>query len=136
MKVVGLDHVQLAMPAGREADARRFYAGVLGMTEVEKPAVLAARGGCWFESAGTVGHLGGMADFVPSTKGHPALRVSDALAAWQLLQASGAPVIGDDTLPDIRRFYTADPFGNRIEIIQDGDGFAQRSEIARGFWSE
>lgn len=130
MMVVGLDHVQLAMPAGREFDARRFYAGVLGMTEVEKPPALTVRGGCWFESPGTVVHLGVMDPFVPSTKGHPALRVTDVLAAWQVLQAAGAPVEADSTLPDVRRFYTADPFGNRIEIIQDGDGFAQRSEIA------
>src|SRR4051794_3454372 len=98
MKVVGLDHVQLAMPAGGEAAARRFYADVLGMTEVEKPPVLAARGGCWFESTGTVVHLGVMDGFVPAIKGHPAFRVTDLLSAWQLLQAAGAPVIADDSL--------------------------------------
>lgn len=131
MRVVGLDHVQLAMPAGGEEEARRFYVGVLGMTEVAKPESLASRGGCWFECRGAVLHLGVEADFQPARKAHPALRVTDLEATWTELEAAGAPVVGDDSLPNVRRFYTADPFGNRIEILQDGDGFAQRSALAR-----
>lgn len=124
--VTGLDHVQLAMPAGREEDARRFYAGLLGMTEVAKPPPLVSRGGCWFEAPGTVVHIGVEDGFVPARKAHPAFRVADLESARQALDAAGAPVQADDTLPNVRRFYTADPFGNRIELIQDGDGFGQR----------
>ncbi len=130
MSITGLDHVQLAMPRGGEAAARRFYVGVLGMTEVPKPAPLATRGGCWFESPGAVVHLGVEEDFRPARKAHPAFRVADLAAMRERLRAAGAPVIDDASLPDVRRLYTADPFGNRIEIIQEGDGFAQRGAVA------
>ncbi len=129
MRVVGLDQVQLAMAPGGEDEARRFYAGLLGMTEVEKPAPLRPRGGCWFESRGTVVHVGVEEDFAPARKAHPALRVTDLEESRRALQAAGAPIVADDSLPDVRRFYTADPFGNRLELIQDGDGFAQRSPL-------
>jgi catechol 2,3-dioxygenase-like lactoylglutathione lyase family enzyme len=125
--VLGLDHVQLIMPPGREEDARRFYAGVLGMTEVAKPDPLAARGGCWFECTGTVVHIGAERDFAPARRAHPGFLVRDLEAFREKLLAAGASVVPDESLADVRRFYTADPFGNRIEIIQDGDGFAQRS---------
>ncbi len=123
MKIVGLDHVQLAMPAGREAEARAFYGGVLGLREVEKPAPLVPRGGCWFAGPGLQLHLGVEAEFAPARKAHPAFLVADLAAACRALEAAGAPVLPDPTLPGVRRCYTADPFGNRIELIQAGDGF-------------
>jgi catechol 2,3-dioxygenase-like lactoylglutathione lyase family enzyme len=126
MRVVGLDHVQLAMPAGQEPEARRFYGELLGMQEVVKPAVLAARGGCWFESEGTIVHLGVEVEFAPARKAHPAFRVVDLEECREELAAAGSMVIPDDSLPEVRRIYTLDPFGNRIELIQDGDGFSQR----------
>jgi catechol 2,3-dioxygenase-like lactoylglutathione lyase family enzyme len=131
MQVLRLDHVQLAMPPGGEAEARRFYAGVLGMTEVAKPPSLAVRGGCWFEAPGTIVHIGVEAPFAPARKAHPAFLVADLDAARAALAAAGAPLVADDALADVRRCYTADPFGNRIELIQQGDGFFERSAIAR-----
>ena len=125
MRITGLDHVQLAMPRGEEERARAFYAGLLGLTEVAKPEPLASRGGCWFELGATIVHLGVEADFAPARKAHPAFLVEDLEAARRELAASGAPVVPDDTLEDVRRFYTADPFGNRIELIQRGDGFSE-----------
>ncbi len=80
IEVVGLDHVQLAMPPGQEDLARRFYAGVLGLTEVPKPAALAGRGGCWFVGPSIHLHLGVEAEFRPATKAHPALLVADISA--------------------------------------------------------
>jgi catechol 2,3-dioxygenase-like lactoylglutathione lyase family enzyme len=130
MPIIGLDHVQLAMPPGGEAQARHFYRDLLGLIEVEKPDPLAARGGGWFEGQGTVVHLGVQTAFEPARKAHPAFLVSDLEHYRQTLEAAGAPVIPDNVLPHIRRFYTADPFGNRIELIQAGDGFAQHSQIA------
>jgi catechol 2,3-dioxygenase-like lactoylglutathione lyase family enzyme len=124
--VAGLDHVQLAMPAGREDQARAFYAGLLGLRELGKPAPLAARGGCWFEGPAIQIHLGVEADFTPARKAHPALRVADLEVCRRVLAAGGVQIVPDTTLPDVRRFYVADPFGNRLELIQDGDGFAQR----------
>ena len=119
MRIVGLDHVQLAMPAGREADARAFYSGVLGLAEVEKPEPLRSRGGCWFGGDGVAVHLGIEARFAPARKAHPAFLVADLDAAAARLAAAGAPVVPDVALPGVRRLYTADPFDNRIELIQD-----------------
>lgn len=119
LRVVGLDHVQLAMPHGREDEAREFYVGVLGLVEVAKPEPLAARGGCWFSGPGTVVHLGVENEFVPARKAHPAFLVADIDAARRTFD----DVVLDDSLATVRRFYVADPFGNRIELIQDGDGF-------------
>lgn len=112
-----LDHVQLAMPAGREVDAVAFYGGLLGLTQVPKPPALAARGGCWFQSDGVVVHLGVDAAFTPATKAHPAFVVDDLDALAATLGAAGVVVTYDDELEGVRRGYVADPFGNRIELI-------------------
>lgn len=124
--ITGLDHIQLAMEAGGEERARGFFRDIRGMAEETKPPALAGRGGCWFRSQGALVHLGVEADFKPQRKAHPAFCVTniDGLAAG--LAASGHPVEWDETLPGRRRFYAADPFGNRIELIRDGDGFSQR----------
>jgi catechol 2,3-dioxygenase-like lactoylglutathione lyase family enzyme len=127
MRIVGLDHVQLAMPAGGESQARAFYADLLGLVEVAKPEPLAARGGCWFVGPGTAIHLGVEVDFRPARKAHPALVVADLEACRETLTAASVEVIPDSSLPDVRRFYAHDPFGNRIEFIEAGDGFAPRA---------
>ncbi len=111
--VTRLDHVQLAMPAGGEDAARAFYAGKLGLCEIDKPAALAGRGGCWFSGGGVNLHLGVEEPFRPAQKAHPALVVDDLDAAQVAL--SGGEI---SELPGVRRFFVADPFGNRIEIMQ------------------
>jgi len=126
-EIVGLDHVQLAMPAGREDEARRFYGELLGLTEIEKPAPLAARGGCWFEGPGVALHLGVEQGFAPARKAHPALLARDLDALCNRLAAAGVAVVPDEALPEVRRCYALDPFGNRVELIRDGDGFSQRA---------
>lgn len=123
VQIVTLDHIQLAMPPGGEAEARRFYGELLGLAEVAKPAPLVSRGGCWFEGQGVALHVGVEKEFAPARKAHPAFRVKDLAECQRILEAAGAPVIPDESLPQLRRFYTADPFGNRIEFIQDGDYF-------------
>lgn len=113
-----IHHVQLACPAGSEDALRAFYAGVLGLAEIEKPPVLAARGGCWFRGHGIELHLGVEADFRPARKAHPGLLVPD-LDAWaERLAAAGYPVTYDDGFPGLRRFYSADPNGNRLEFLE------------------
>jgi catechol 2,3-dioxygenase-like lactoylglutathione lyase family enzyme len=124
--ITRLDHVQLAMPNGEEAKARAFFGSLLKMNEEEKPELLASRGGCWFRSGSVLLHLGVEKDFIPQKKAHPAYSVRDIDLAAKQLMASGYPVIWDDALPSRRRFYTADPFGNRIELMRDGDGFGQK----------
>jgi catechol 2,3-dioxygenase-like lactoylglutathione lyase family enzyme len=117
MKIVRIDHVQLAIPPGGEAEARRFYGDVLGLTEIPKPEAMRARGGMWFE--GGI-HLGIELDMRPSVKAHPALVVDDLEVVRARLVAAGcewrdAPA---EELPGVRRGHTRDPFGNRLEITE------------------
>ena len=114
----GLHHAQLAMPRGEEAAARDFYAGVLGMTEVDKPPVLAARGGAWFRAGGLELHLGVEETFGPARKAHPGVLVSDLDEVVRRLGAAGQDVTWDADLPGFRRVYAHDPFGNRLEFLQ------------------
>lgn len=118
MRVRRLDHIQLAMPPGREAEARAFYQGMLGISEVTKPSHLAARGGCWFEQGELKVHLGVEADFVPARKAHPAFIVEDLRGLAVALQQGGYPVVKDQPLEGYDRLYVTDPFGNRIELLQ------------------
>lgn len=113
-----LHHVQLAIPPGGEDDCRGFWGGLLGLAEVSKPPALAARGGCWFRGGGLEVHLGVERDPVPARKAHPGILVTglDALAAR--LAAGGVEVTWDGEFPGYRRFYAADPFGNRLEFLE------------------
>ncbi|MFM5948141.1 MAG: glyoxalase [Novosphingobium sp.] len=117
-RVIGIDHVQLAMPADGEDAARDFYTGLLGLIEVPKPEPLASRGGCWFEMAGVKIHLGVEYDFRAAKKAHPALLVTDLRAIAASLEAAAVPLRWDDELPGVLRCHVDDPFGNRIELIQ------------------
>ncbi|MCB0078129.1 MAG: VOC family protein [Anaerolineales bacterium] len=121
--IVGLDHLQLAMPRGGEAAARHFYGTLLGLREVTKPPTLRAAGGCWFEGKGISFHLGVEEPFTPARKAHPALRVSDLDAALSHLAAAGIEITRDQRVPEVRRAYIHDPFGNRIELLQAGDRY-------------
>ncbi len=106
------------MPAGREEEARAFYGSLLGFREVAKPANLAGRGGCWFETGNLQVHLGVDKAFVPATKAHVAYEVDDLDAMRERFEAAGVATVEDEPLPGYRRFYIADPFGNRVEILQ------------------
>jgi catechol 2,3-dioxygenase-like lactoylglutathione lyase family enzyme len=116
-----LDHVQLAAPPGCEEAARAFYGGLLGLPELPKPEPMRAAGGAWFSLGSQELHVGVVAEgFAPARKAHPGLAVDgdaelDALA--ERLRAAGAPVEWDDRHPGLHRFYTADPWGNRVELL-------------------
>ena len=118
MTIIGIDHVQLAMPHGGEDQARRFYGGVLGMEEIAKPAHLAVGGGCWFESGAARVHLGVEDGHRPSRKAHPALLVADLVGLARRLEMAGVPFMPGKPLAGYRRGDTTDPFGNRIELME------------------
>ena len=116
--VRALDHVQVMMPPGREADARAFYGGLLGLAEVEKPEPMRPQGGVWFAEGI---HVSGEEGFSAPRRAHPALRVDDIDALAERLAAAGCPVDWDERWPGVRRFYTRDPFGNRLEVLSNPD---------------
>lgn len=117
----GLDHVQVAAPPGREAEARAFYSGLLGLPEVPKPEAMARRGGCWFQCGPQQIHVGVEADFRAAEKAHPALRLADRTsfeAVIGRLESAGCPVKRDREMePAVERFFTRDPWGNRVEMV-------------------
>jgi catechol 2,3-dioxygenase-like lactoylglutathione lyase family enzyme len=119
MQIVGIDHVQLAMPAGDEDKAREFYSGLLGIPEVQKPAALAQRGGAWFQNNQVKIHLGVESNFRPALKAHPALLVQDLPSLVRRLIGAGVKVIEDNGLPGYDRVYVSDPFGNRLELLEE-----------------
>lgn len=119
MKILAIDHVQIAMPAGQEEKARAFYIELLGFTEIPKPPVLAKRGGAWFQSGNAQLHLGVEADFRPARKAHPAFVVEELDALIASVQGAGYET--DTTQPPLdgyNRAHVFDPFGNRIELME------------------
>lgn len=118
VRITRIDHIQIAAPEGCEAAAREFYGALLGMKEIEKPPLLRARGGCWFQCGDRQMHIGVERSFAPSKKAHPAFAVADLDELRQALAARGVAVIDDDTIPGTHRFYAEDPWGNRIEFVE------------------
>ena len=117
-RILGLDHVQLAMPPGQEALAREFYSGTLGLTEVPKPPNLARRGGVWFMGGDLRLHLGVEQGFRPARKAHPALLVERLDLLVERCRQAGVDVVTDEPLEAYERVYVHDPFGNRLELIE------------------
>ena len=116
--LVGIDHVQLAAPAGCEDAARRFFGGLLELRELPKPAPLRRRGGAWFEVGAQQLHVGVEAEFSPARKAHPAFSVSGYDELQNRLRAANVELTDDDSIPGLRRCYVADPWGNRIELVE------------------
>ena len=118
MRIKAIDHVQLAMPVGGEAEARAFYEGVLGISEVPKPGNLVNRGGCWFARGELKVHLDVENDFRPARKAHPAFLVEDLAGLKACFAAAGYIVRTDEPLEGYERVYVDDPFGNRLEFME------------------
>jgi catechol 2,3-dioxygenase-like lactoylglutathione lyase family enzyme len=116
--ILGIEHVQLAAPAGCEEKARWFFGEVLGLQELPKPPELAKRGGCWFQCGSQQLHIGVEKDFAPAKKAHPAFAVSDLERLKQRFSASGIALKDDDADPDVHRIFVNDPWGNRLEFVE------------------
>jgi predicted O-methyltransferase YrrM/catechol 2,3-dioxygenase-like lactoylglutathione lyase family enzyme len=123
-----LDHIQLAAPEQGEDAARAFFSGILGLDEETKPDTLLGRGGVWFRGEDVVLHVGIDSGFQPQKKAHPAFSVGDLDALAEKLEKHNYPVRWDSSLPDVRRFYSADPFGNRIEFIHKSGSSPRRTD--------
>ncbi|MFL0355788.1 VOC family protein [Erythrobacter sp. GH1-10] len=120
MAIIGLDHIQIAIPAGGEDRARRFYGDLLGMHEVPKPDNLSPTG-CWFERGGVSLHIGVDPEFVPARKAHPAFLVDDLASLRTRLETANIETHDDKPVEGYARFFTFDPFGNRVEFMQRGE---------------
>lgn len=116
MSIIGLHHVQIACPAGSEDALRTFYSAVVGMPEIPKPPLLAARGGVWFAAGDRELHCGVEKAFSPARKAHPCFLVDDLDALADVLERAGGQVRWDDAIAGVRRFHTDDPVGNRVEF--------------------
>jgi len=117
-RITHLDHIQIAAPPGCEEAAKEFYGAILGLREIEKPEALRSRGGCWFECGSQQLHVGVEQDFRPAKKAHPAFVAADLDELRRELLARGCKVVEDASIPEARRFFTDDPWGNRLEIVE------------------
>ncbi len=118
MAILSLDHVQLAIPVGGEARAREFYTGILGLSEVEKPAALAGRNSIWLAAGPVNLHLGVEPEFHPAKRAHPALVVEGLDEILRSCERAGLPTRSDTSFRGFRRFHVFDPFGNRLELME------------------
>lgn len=114
----GIDHVQVAAPRNQEDEARAFYGDALGFPEINKPDLLAKRGGVWFQVGQHQLHVGVENDFQPAKKAHPAFEVNNIKDLRRKLMEHGVQIIEDDNLEGAERFYLHDPFGNRLEFLE------------------
>ena len=117
-KLLGLHHVQLAMPAGEEEAATQFYGAILGLTQVAKPPELAPRGGLWFRDEALEVHLGIEEPFTPARKAHPAFLVRNLATLRERIETAGYRVTDDVALEGFHRCHVRDPFGNRLELVE------------------
>lgn len=127
--IAGIDHIQIAAPAGCEAEARHFFGQLLGLEEIEKPEPLKMRGGCWFKVGSKQLHIGVEKDFRPSLKAHPAFAVDDVAGLFETLSKAGIHCSRDESLPGTDRFYADDPWGNRLEFTKSAHSTLEPEEI-------
>jgi hypothetical protein len=112
-----IDHVQIAIPMGGEEKGRAFFGQLLGLGELPKPPDMAARGGCWFVVADRQIHLGVDPDFCAAKKAHVALNTGSLDELRGRLERAGYKTENDSDVDGRKRFFTHDPFGNRIEFM-------------------
>ena len=117
--IKGIHHVQITVPQGAEPQAKAFYCGVLSLPEVGKPASLRGRGGFWIKVGDRDVHIG-TEDGVDrsKSKAHVAYEVSDVHEWRERLEAAGIKPLDSVPIEGFDRFEARDPFGNRIEFIQ------------------
>ncbi|MEW6762368.1 MAG: VOC family protein [Pseudomonadota bacterium] len=118
--IAGIDHVQVAIPPGADEAARAFYGGVLGLSEIPKPAPLNASGGVWYTTGASQLHIGAEQGFTPNKKAHPAFVVEEFEEYCALLRERGVAVREEVQVYGRRRAGIEDPFGNRVELIEAG----------------
>ncbi len=117
IRFLRLDHVQICIPKGKENEARHFYAGIVGLTEIPKPEELIPNGGLWYQVADIQLHIG-TENEMNKSKRHPSFEVSNLEEARQHLILHGVPIKEEIQIPGQMRFSFIDPFNNRIELLE------------------
>lgn len=119
-----IDHIQLTIPKGAEDKARKFYSGILGLEEIEKPELLKPSGGVWFKAGDIELHLGVESMFIygdgrsPFSKRHSSFTVEKIDEVKKYMTNSGVTLKEEIEIPGRKRFSFYDPFGNRIELLE------------------
>ncbi|PCJ10193.1 MAG: glyoxalase [Rhodobacteraceae bacterium] len=116
---LALDHIQIAIPKGGEDQCRAFWEQLVGLREIPKPEALQARGGLWYALMGSELHLGVDQPFAPALKAHPGFRTTEITALAARFETEGHPLTWDTAIRGRKRFFTKDPFGNRLEFLQE-----------------
>lgn len=118
-RLATIHHAQIMIPPAGEDEARRFYGELLGMREIDKPAILRARGGVWLQAGDRQLHIGVEAPGVDraTTRAHVAYETNKLDAMRARLERAGIGIKDGETLDGLRRFELRDPFGNRVEIV-------------------
>lgn len=113
-------HAQITIPKGAENAAREFYCDFLGLREIPKPDSLEGRGGFWLDVGGFQIHVGTEDGFDRTkTKAHLAYLVNDLNDWRERLESKGVKVLEGVPIPDYNRFEFRDPFGNRVEFLEE-----------------
>ena len=117
--ILAIHHAQITIPKGAEDEARNFYCGILGLKEIAKPQELVGRGGLWLEVGDRQVHVGTEDGVDPSkSKAHVAYQVDDIEHARRTLIDNGVKIIDGIPIPGMSRFEFRDPFGNRVEFLE------------------
>lgn len=118
--ILGIHHVQITIPKGAEEEGRNFYCGILGLQEKEKPESLKGRGGFWLEVGDRDIHVGTEGGFDRlTTKAHIAYQVENISYWRKVLEQNNIKIIEGVPISGFDRFEFRDPFGNRVEMIQE-----------------
>ena len=116
--LLAINHVQITIPIGEEAEAKWFYCELLGLEEVEKPDILKPNGGFWMRLNDLQIHVGTESYVDRSkTKSHIAYEVSNINEYKSKLKKENITIIESQQIPGYERFEIRDPFGNRVEFM-------------------
>jgi catechol 2,3-dioxygenase-like lactoylglutathione lyase family enzyme len=117
--VLRLQHVSVPIPPDRADEARAFYTGALGMTEVPVPDSLKGVAVLWFKASDDGDEVHLYAEKGPTkrvTGQHFCLQIDDIAALANELEAKGIHVEETIVIPGRPRRMVFDPFGNQIEL--------------------
>jgi catechol 2,3-dioxygenase-like lactoylglutathione lyase family enzyme len=119
-QLLGVNHVNVTVPAALETATRHFYSVVLGLRQIPKPEGPRKNIGAWYELGRIQLHLS-IEDGVDNqaSERHVCYQVADVGGAELRFRNSGIEVIVDSNpAGGGKRFFVRDPGGNLIEITE------------------